>query len=180
MSNIPQMPHIDYLVAQGLVFRIELGYSGVGAGSYAYTGVTTGNQEVVVLQRSFGSSESVLTAELFEASFSGGTAPNTGGTSPRLFNRRLSSTEPAPATVLQGVTPGALGNAITAATLRAGSTTGSASLQVSGDESRIYLKANTSYVIRYTNGGAGAASIGNSIDFRKVLKGPWDRAIESA
>lgn len=173
MSNVPQMPNIEYLVAQGLVFRVELGYTGVGAGGFAYTGITTGSSEVVVLQRTFGSSESVLTAELFEASY-------TGGTDPRILNRRLSSAEVVPATVKQGVTPGALGNAITAATLRAGSTTGSASLQVSGDESRIYLKANTSYVLRYTNGGAGAASIGNSIDFRKVLKGPWDRAIESA
>ncbi|MGL4315328.1 MAG: hypothetical protein ACRCTL_01740 [Pseudomonas sp.] len=78
------------------------------------------------------------------------------------------------------MTPGALGNAITGATLRATSTTGPSSLQVPGDESRIYLKANTSYVMRYTNGGTGVATIGNSIDFRKALKGPWDRAIESA
>lgn len=172
MSNIPQTQHLDYVIAQGLVFRSEVGYTGIAADGFAYTGITTGSQEVVILQRNYGSNQSSLAVELFEAGYSGGTPART-------FNRRLSSSEPAPGTVMQGVTPGALGNAITGAKLRAGTSTGSASLEVDGDDSRIYLKANTSYVVRYTNTGSGNAEIGNSFDYRKVLKGPWDRIIES-
>lgn len=170
MSKNELMPD-DYLIAQGLIFRTELAYTGVTASGFAYTGIQTGN-EVVILQRAYSSTESVLTVELFEASF-------TGGTAARTLNRRFNSTEPNPLTVMQGVTPGTLGTALTGVTLRATTSTGSAQLAISGDDSRLYLKPNTSYIVRYTNGGAGAATIGNSFDYRKTLTGSWEKPIGS-
>lgn len=170
----PAMTFDEYVVAQGLVFRAEVSFSGVAAADAAFTGITTGADEVVILQRAYGSSENTLTIELFEASF-------TAGTDARVLNRRFTSAELVPGTIKQGVTPGTLGNAISGVTLRSGSTTGSSSLQISGDESRLYLKPNTSYVVRYTNGGSNPATIGNSFDFRKALKGEgWDKNIPSA
>lgn len=171
---IPAMTFDEYVIAQGLVFRAELAYPGVLAASgVAYTGITTGADEIVVLQRAYSSSESKLQVELFETTF-------TGGGDPRIWNRRLVSTNPVPGIVKQGVTPGVLGAAITGVLLRASTSTGSAALSVPGDDSRIYLEPNTSYVVRYTNLGAAAADIGNSFDFRKVLKGPWDAVLASA
>jgi hypothetical protein len=163
----------EFVIAQGLVFRTELGYTGVAAAGVVYTGVQTGADEVVVLQRAYTSSESILAVDLFETSF-------TVGTDPRIWNRRMASQQVVPATIKQGVTPGALGSVITGVTLRAGTSTGSASVSVPGDDSRIYLEPNTSYVVRYTNHGAGAATIGNAFDFRKVLKGNWDGVLVSA
>lgn len=171
--SIPAMTFDEFVIAQGLVFRAELGYSGVIATGVAYTGITTGADEIVVLQRAYSSSESILLVELFEATWS-------AGADPRLINRRFNSQQVVPATVKQGVTPGALGAIITGVTLRASTTTGSASLSVPSDDSRLYLKAVTSYVVRYTNQGAGAATIGNSFDFRKTLKANWDGVLVSA
>lgn len=172
MSPTPAPQYSNYAIAQGLVFCAETVYASVGAGLFAYTGITTGPQEVVILQRMHSSSAPILTVELFEAS-------HTAGTPARPFNRRLSVTEQPPATVFLGVTPGALTDPITSIKPRAITSTGTLSVQISGGESRIYLKANTSYVVRYTNGGAGSAEIISSFDFRKVLKGAWERAIES-
>lgn len=169
----PTMTFNEFVIAQGLIFRAEISYAGIGAGAVVYTGITTGADEVAILQRAYSSSEAALTVELFEASF-------TVGTDPRLLNRRLANLSAAPATVKQGVTPGALTTPITGATYRAVIGTGQASVSVPGDDSRIYLKANTSYVVRYTNGGGNAASISNGFDFRKVLKGNWDGLLTSA
>lgn len=152
---------IDDLVARGYVFRNEIGFTGVASGAAVYMGVTVGQtSELVVLGRSYSSSESVLVVELFEASF-------TGGTPARRINRRLSSTRTAPADFFIGVTPGALTTVLTGLTLRAGSTAGSASLQLAGDESKLYLKRGTQYVLRFTNGGSGVAAIGAAFDVRE-------------
>lgn len=169
----PQMTFDEYLIAQGLIFRAELSYAGVAAAGVAYTGIATGADEVVILQRSYSSSESTLTVELFEATF-------TPGGDPRLLNRRLAIASAAPATVKTGVTPGALGAVVTGNTYRASTGTGQTSVTVPGEDNKIYLKANTQYVVRYTNGGSNAATIGNALDFRKVLKGNWEGLLVSA
>lgn len=171
--STPSMKLDEYMIAAGQVYRAEIGYTGVAATGAVHTGITTGADELVVLQRGYSSSESALLVELFEATF-------TVGTDARVLNRRLSASQVSPIIIKQGVTPGALGAAITGVTLRAGVTTGSASLSVPGDDSRLYLKPNTSYVVRYTNQGATAASISNSFDFRKSLKGNWDGMLASA
>lgn len=170
---IPLMTFDEFVVAQGLVFRAELGFTGVAAAGVAYTGITTGAEEIAVLQRAYSSSEPILQVELFEATYSaGGTA--------RILNRRFASQHAVPATVMQGVTPDALTTVITAGTFRASTGTGQASVSVPGDDSRLYLKPNTSYVVRYTNLGPNAATISNSFDFRKTLKGSWDGVLVSA
>lgn len=171
MSQTEMLPN-DYLIAQGLIFRSEVAYTGIAAGTFAYTGITTGADEVVILQRAYSSTEPILTVELFEASF-------TLGAAARTLNRRFNSPEQAPGAVMQGVTPGALGNAITGVTLRAATSTGAATLAISGDDSRLYLNPLTSYVVRYTNGGSGSATIANSFDFRKALAGNWERTLGS-
>lgn len=171
MSQTEMLPN-DYLIAQGLIFRAEIGFTGVAAGSIVYAGITTGVEELVILQRAYSSSEGILTIELFEASF-------TLGSAARTLNRRFNSPEQAPGTVMQGVTPGALGNAITGVTLRAPTTGGTAALSISGDDSRLYLEPLTSYVVRYTNGGGAGAAISNSFDFRKALAGNWERTLGS-
>jgi hypothetical protein len=155
---------LDDLIAQGYVFRNEVGFTGLESAGVAYVGVTTGEKDVVVLGRSYSSSESMLTVELFEATY-------TGGTPARTLNRRLSSTRPAPASFMAGVTPGTLGSVITGVTLRAATSTGSAALSVSGDESKLYLKAGTQYVVRITNGGSNSANIGAAFDVRQVVGG---------
>lgn len=169
----PSMTFDDYLIAQGMIFRAEISYAGIAAAGVAYTGITTGPEEVAILQRTYSSSESTLTVELFEASY-------TGGADPRLLNRRLSNASAPPATIKTGVTPGALGSVVTGNTYRASTGTGQTSVTVPGDDNHIYLKANTSYVVRYTNGGANAATIGNTLDFRKTLRGNWEGLLASA
>lgn len=163
----------DFILASGLVFSSEAAVSGIAAAGATHIGIMPGANELVILSRSYGSTESAMTIELFEASFSGGTPART-------FNRRLSSTEPNPATVMAGVTPGALSSAITGVTLRAQTSGGSAQLQVSGDEKRLYLKAATSYVVRLTNNGTGAATVSAAFDYRRALKGEWERLVVSA
>lgn len=172
MSNT-EFPVNEYIIASGLTFCSEAAVAGVAAAGTTHIGITTGANEVVVLQRAYSSTESSMTIELFEATFSAGSAART-------FNRRLSSTEPAPATVMVGVTPGSLTTPITAANPRAATSGGSAQLQVPGDERRIYLKASTSYVVRLTNNGASAATLAASFDYRRALKGEWEKVVVSA
>lgn len=162
----------EALIAAGYVFRSEIGFTSVGSGAGAavYVGVTTGpNSEVVVMGRAYSSSESPITIELFEASY-------TGGSPARTLNRRFTSTKVAPATFAQGVAPGTLGNAITGVTLRAPTAGGSAALSVTGDDNALYLKANTNYVVRIINGGNAGASIGASFDYRATTGGAGTQA----
>jgi len=174
MPITPEMTFDEYVIASGLIFRAEISYAGVAAtNGVIYTGITTGADEVIILQRAYSSSEAALTVELFEASF-------TVGTDPRTLNRRFNSAQAIPATIKQGVTPGALGTPLTGATYRASVGTGQASISVNGDDSRLYLKPSTSYVVRYTNLGANPATISNAFDFRKALKGNWDALLPSA
>jgi len=169
----PAMTHDEFLIASGLIFKAEISYTGIAAAGVAYSGITTGPDELVILQRSYSSSEASVQVELFEASFS-------SGTDPRVFNRRFAGSQVSPATIKQGVTPGTLGSPLTGAIYRASTGTGQASVSVSGDDSRLYLKPSTSYVVRYTNTGTNAATISNAFDFRKALKGGWDGQLASA
>lgn len=166
----PSMTFEHFLIAQGLLFRAELSYTGVAASGVVYTGILTGADEICVPQRSYSSSEASMQIDLFEATF-------TAGSDPRVFNRRLSITQVAPATVKQGVTPGTLGTAISSINLRAATAAGTTP---ESDDSLFYLKPNTSYVVRYSNFGSATATISNWFDFRKVLKGGWDGIIASA
>jgi hypothetical protein len=155
----------DNMIALGLTHRYEVAFVGVASAASAYIGIVTGPEEVVVLGRTYVSDQSVLSVALHEASF-------TGGADTRHLNRRLSSNSPQPvASMKQGVTPGALGAIITGTKLRSPTSTGNSVLEIHENESKLYLKANTSYVVALTNGGNGTAEIGSSIDMRKVVAG---------
>lgn len=163
----------DFILASGHVFTAEAGFAGVASSASVHIGITTGSAELVILSRAYNSTESAMTIELFEAQHSAGTPART-------YNRRLSSQQAAPATVNINVTPGTLGTVISAATPRAATSGGSAQLQVSGDDRRLYLKANTSYVVRLTNNGQSSATMGATFDYRGALKGEWERVVVSA
>lgn len=153
----------EYYANQGLVFRYELAtVIAVAATGTYFVGVTTGASRVRVLSRSYSSSESPLTVELFEASFTAGSPVRT------LNAYQVANSNTAPATILGGVTPGALTTVITGLTLRAPTAGGTAQVTVSADDSVLVLKPNTSYVLRFTNGGGANANIGSVLNLRAM------------
>lgn len=151
----------DYYAKQGKVFRAEIGMS-IAAGVAFLVGVQTGSIPLRILQRAYNSSENLLTIELFEVAFTGGSSSGI-----RTLNRNLNIGGTPPATFLGGVTA-TPGTPITGVTLRAGTTTGSAQLAIQSDDNVLVLKPDTQYVIRFTNGGAGTATVGAGIDFRNT------------
>jgi len=146
----------------GKVYRAEFSATIATAttGTY-YVGLTTPNAPIRVMGRAYSSSESPLTIELFEATFS-------AGSNTRTLNRDLSIATSPPAQFVSGVTPGALGTAITGLTLRAPTAGGTAQVSINSDDSILTLKRNTSYVVRFTNGGGANAIVSGAIDYRQV------------
>lgn len=153
---------IRTLARDGLIWRAEHSALAVPAGASTYLGFVTGDNELEALSRSYSSTGNALVVELFEASFTGGTPAHT-------INRRLSHAGPPPVQLLTGITPGALGDAITAVRILAPTSTGSAQAGVSADDSLLLLKAQTSYVLRISNTGASAADLGAAIDYRESI-----------
>lgn len=147
-------------IEHGVVFTSEFSATGVASGASVLVGFTTGTRPMVALDRSWSSSESLLTVELFEAAF-------TGGTDIRTLNRNQAAGGSPPAQFKSGVTA-TLGTPISVAAFRAGSSTGSAAVAVTSDAARLILKPSTSYVLRITNGGAGAANIGAGFTYRNL------------
>lgn len=148
-------------IQRGRVWKFEISATGVAAGASHLIGMTTGDRSVVIANRVYGATTSVLVAALYEVSF-------TGGSDPRYANRRLdmpASAELIPVTVKTGVTATPV-TIITSATILAPSSTGNASIAFQGEGSAFILKANTSYVVALTNGGSGAADIGMAFDVR--------------
>ncbi|MNZ99100.1 hypothetical protein D3C78_1184110 [compost metagenome] len=153
----------DYYAKIGRVFRAEIGTTIATATTGTFlVGIQTGSLPLRVLSRSYTSSESPLTVELFENDWTGGTS-----TGIRTLNRNLAVGGTPPATFLGGVTA-TLGAAITGATLRAATTGGTSALSVSSDDNVLVLKPNTKYVLRFTNGGQANAQVSAGIDFRNV------------
>lgn len=152
---------IEVAGSLGEIFRAEFGTTiALAAGTY-FLGIVVGNIPLKILGRSYSSSESPLTVELIEATF-------TGGTNARTLSRNLGNTNTPPAQFVSGVTPGALGAVITGLTLRAPATGGSAAVSVTPDANILVTKRNTSYVVRFTNGGGPNAIVAGAIDYRNV------------
>lgn len=161
-NNVVTQNNAETCAALGLVTRFEIGASVAAAGFY-YVGLTTPvGPQVRVMSRQYSSSESSLTVELFEATWSAGSAVRT-------LNRNLAVTPTPPLTLLGNVTPGALGSVITGVTIRAATGTGTSAIQISGDESLLLLKANTNYVIRFTNSGGQIATVSAGLDLRQAM-----------
>ncbi|HKX55580.1 MAG TPA: hypothetical protein VJN01_05745 [Xanthomonadales bacterium] len=156
MSATVQDEH-EALVLRGRVWRIDVrGSSITAASSYSY-GVVTGDKELVIFNRKYSSTTPIMSATLYETSF-------TGGATPQFANRRLSSTRPQPFTVAEGVVPGVLGSPIFSATIRAGVATGNAQASFSDPLDQVILKTNTSYVVQMVNLGAATADLDTSFD----------------
>lgn len=152
----------DYYAKQGKVYRAEIAIAGLATSGTYLVGVTTGSIPLRILQRAYSSSGNILTIELFEVSYSGG-----GSTGLRVLNRNFNQPNTPPATFATAVTATPV-TPLTAVTLRAATTTGSASLSVQSDDNVLVLKPSTQYVIRFTNGATGASDIGAAIDFRNM------------
>lgn len=153
----------DYYAKQGKVFRAEISLS-IAAGATALVGVTGLSTTIPlrILQRSYTSSENLLTIALYEVPFTGGSSAGI-----RMLNRNLIVGGTPPATFLSGITATPV-TPITALTLRATTSTGSAALAVQSDDNVLILKPATQYVLAFTNGGAGTATVGAGIDFRNT------------
>jgi hypothetical protein len=153
----------QFCVTRGLVYRAEIGATiATSSTGVYYVGLVTGAAKIAILSRSYSSSESPLSVDLFQATF-------TAGAAVRTFNRDLSGSPTTPAQFLGGVNPGTLGAVITGITLRAPTNSGTAQVSIQADDNMLILKPSTSYVIRFTNGGGSSAVIGASIDMRLVL-----------
>lgn len=153
---------IDNAIAAGLIFRAEFGKTIALASTGTYfLGLVVGDVPLKVLGRSYSSSESPLTIELIEATF-------TLGSNARTVNRNMASLNTPPAQFVSDVTPGALGAVITGITLRAATSGGSSAVSVAGDTNALVTKRNTSYVVRFTNGGGANAVVAGAIDYRAL------------
>lgn len=153
---------LDNLGIQGDVYRAEFSATIATAATGTYfIGVVVGNVPLQILSRAYTSSESPLTIELIEATF-------TVGTNARTLSRNLSNLNAPPAQFVSGVTPGALGPVITGITLRAPAAGGASQVALNADDNVLITKRNTSYVVRFTNGGGANALVSGAIDYRNV------------
>lgn len=152
----------DAAGVQGDVFRAEFGATiAVASTGTFFLGVLTGNIPLRVLGRAYTSSESPLSIELFEATFS-------AGANVRTLCRNLSNPATPPAQFVGAVTPGTLGSVITGITLRAPTVGGTAAVSLTPDNNVLVLKRNTSYVVRLTNGGGANAVVAGAIDYQNI------------
>lgn len=153
---------LDNLGIQGDVYRAEFSATiAVAATGTYFIGVVVGNVPLQILSRAYTSSESPLTIELIEATF-------TVGTNARTLSRNLSNLNAPPAQFVSGVTPGTLGPVITGITLRAPAAGGASQVALNADDNVLITKRNTSYVVRFTNGGGANALVSGAIDYRNV------------
>lgn len=153
---------IDAAGIQGDVYRAEFSTTiALAATGTFFLGVVVGNVPLRILARSYSSSESPLTVELIEATF-------TAGTNARTLSRNLGNSISAPAQFVSGVTPGTLGPVLTGATFRAPSAGGASQVALSADDNVLVTKRNTSYVVRFTNGGGANAIVSGAIDYRAI------------
>jgi len=148
------------MIERGRVFRAELSFPGILTTADYKISIVTGSSEVLVFNRTYSSTQPVLTVGLYELA-------STGGSSARVRNRRLSTADAPPATVLVGVTA-TLNTVINQAVILASSPTGNAAGQFVGAASGIILKANTSYVVNFNNGGLSTADIYALLDLRSM------------
>lgn len=153
---------IDNVGIQGDVYRAEFSATiALAATGTYFLGVVVGNVPLQILSRAYSSSESPLTIELIEATF-------TLGANARTLSRNLQNTNPAPAQFVSGVTPGTLGPVLTGITLRAPAAGGASQVALSADDNVLITKRNTSYVVRFTNGGGANALVSGAIDYRSL------------
>lgn len=148
-------------IGNGIVYSAEYRQVGVAAAGQMLIGFTTTARPMVALDRGYSSTESSLTVELYEVTF-------TGGTNVTMYNRNQVIGGVSPILFKSGVTA-TLVTPITSRTFIASSSTGSATVAISTDASVIILKPSTSYVVRIVNNGATAATMGAGFTYRELL-----------
>lgn len=143
----------------GIVWRAEHSWS-MTAGATFDIGFVTGAREMVALNRDYFTFSTGLKVDLYEASFSGGSAMKT-------INRRLAlSGNTPPLRLFAGVTAGTLGTAITGFEVQS---TSSIRVGKTGESEPFYHEAGTSYVLRITNTGTGNQPFSFALDYREQV-----------
>lgn len=157
-AQLPVETDDNIAILKGEMFSAEYSTTGLASAATYLVGITTGSRQVMILDRSYTSSESSLRVQLYEVTFS-------GGSDITRFNRNLIVGGTGPLTIKAGVTA-TLGTPITTATFISTSSANNIQLAIASDAQRFMLKPNTSYVVALTNTGAAAANIGSRFNFR--------------
>lgn len=137
----------------GVIFTASRLVSAVASGANTDSTFTTGAKPVVLYERNVDRSGSGVSAQIFEA-------PTTsGGTSAVAYSTNRNMTITPTVTLLTGVTTTATGTQVTATSYAIGnaSNQGQGGQAVLGE--LVYLKPNTTYLLRLTNLDAAAANI---------------------
>lgn len=137
----------------GVIFTASRLASAVAAGANTDSTFTTGAKPVVLFARNVDRSGSGVSAQIFESpTFSGGAAAVAYSTN---RNMTVAST----VTLLTGVTTTVTGTQVTATSYAIGNSSnqGQGGQAVIGE--MVYLKPNTTYLLRLTNLDAAAANI---------------------
>lgn len=150
------------LAKLGRIWRVSHGWTMDVAAPFHF-GFTVGESDLIALSREYFTMSTGLKVELFQATWSGGAPAKT-------INRRLEFKDQAPPIQwYQGVTPGALGEAITGFEVQS---SGPNRVGKDGDKEPFIHTAKASYVLRVTNTGSGAQPFTFAADYR--TKNPWE------
>lgn len=131
--------------------------SAVAAGANTDSTFTTGAKNVILYARNVDRSGSGVSAQIFES------PTTTGGTAVTSYNTNRDKVVASTVTILSGVTTTATGTQIAATSYAIGnaSNQGRGGQAVLGE--LLYLKANTTYLLRLTNLDAAAENITSTI-----------------
>lgn len=150
----------DYLVPAGRIWTAEHSVAVVASGANLVVGFTTGLSQLIALRRTYSSSGNLLTINLYEQTFTG------GSNILRTYNRNLAVAGTPPVQMRAGVT--FTPNTVIASVTARGQT-GANNAQVTvPDENPLVLKRGTSYVLELINGDINNAAMGFSINIRDV------------
>jgi len=153
----------ENLLGQGKINTVQVGIAALVTDASSYVRVTVGANGMVVLTQAFTSSEEAVEIALYEGAATGGT-PNV------VVNRNQNYPPENSIGFLVGATY-TPGTPILKTVFRAGTTGNNASLVINAENSKLYLKANTAYVIGIKNLAGQAADIGMSLTFRETVNG---------
>lgn len=142
---------VEDALAEGRLFTIGLTTPSIAAAGTYLVGFTTGSRPVEYMDRSYVSDVTAFFVELFENSYSAGSAIGT-------VNRNYLIGGSGPVTHVAAPTAAVAGTPLATVRALAASATGNAQAQVPENE-RYILKPNTQYVLRLTNQGANAGTI---------------------
>lgn len=154
MSNLVSAQQLSsVLLANGYGWKLEFAATGLAAAASVDLGITTGSFGAIISDRSFSTDGSAAFFGLYR------NTSYTGGTPLTLFNRSdrfWGDSSRSPGTILSGVTaaPNAA-DLMGSISLRS---LGAPAVSITTEGQDIFLRPNSSYVIRITNQDAAAKS----------------------